>query len=301
MALEQLQGGANLTTDLYGLGTTLLFLLTRTPPDELPQKNLKVDFHSHLKITITQNFAKWLDRLVQPHKENRLPSAKVALAILQGDRSLKDYPSLKEIRPANTSIILKKSQQQLNIIIPPALRRRLYQKGLALAMLGWYVGLFVLFFAVSASTNMVGVIFYVILMGVETYWLTKKSTWMENGRFFLKYGRIGLLLVVLLYSLFDLRLRFGLLLAVILLFADLYYYGEERRKRILGHLILKTTIELNAHSSYVQLQRFLLGKIINNERKRYDELKGIIAEFGGLLNLAEKYWLGEEVNAWKEQ
>lgn len=68
----------------------------------------------------------------------------------------------------------------------------------------------------------------------------------------------------------------------------------------MGHLVLKTTIKLNADRSYVQLQQFLLGKIVNTERKRYHEPKEIIAKCGGLLTKAEKYWLGEEVNAWKE-
>ena len=287
-APEQLQGGANLTTDLYGLGTTLLFLLTGKHPDELTDpNNLKINFRPHVKIT--PKFAKWLDRLIQHDQDNRLPSAKIAQAILKGNLSLKDYPSLKEIRPPYTSIILKKSLEKLTITIPPAFRHRGYEKGLA-----WYGGLFVTLFAVGASTNIFGVILYVILMVLQNYWLTK-----ESMLFWLKFGRIGLLLAALLYSLFDFRLRWGLFLAVILLFADVYYNEEERRKKTLGHLLLKTTIELNANSSYLQIQRFFFGKG-NTERQRYDEPKAIIAEFGGLLTKAEKYWLGEEINAWKK-
>ena len=48
MAPEQFRGQAVLSTDLYGLGTTLLFLLTRKSPADLPQRKLKIDFRSHV-------------------------------------------------------------------------------------------------------------------------------------------------------------------------------------------------------------------------------------------------------------
>ena len=44
MAPEQFRGQAYPTTDLYGLGATLLNLLTHQNPGDLPQKRLKIDF-----------------------------------------------------------------------------------------------------------------------------------------------------------------------------------------------------------------------------------------------------------------
>jgi len=46
MAPEQFRGQADLTTDLYGLGATLLYLLTRDDPAHLPERNFRLDFRS---------------------------------------------------------------------------------------------------------------------------------------------------------------------------------------------------------------------------------------------------------------
>ncbi|MEM9818773.1 MAG: serine/threonine-protein kinase, partial [Cyanobacteria bacterium P01_D01_bin.6] len=73
MAPEQFRGEANLSTDLYGLGTTLLFLLTGQSPLDLPQRRLKIDVRK--SVTVERNFAAWLDRLVSPDWHSRLPSA----------------------------------------------------------------------------------------------------------------------------------------------------------------------------------------------------------------------------------
>ena len=175
MAPEQLQGGANLTTDLYGLGTTLLFLLTGEPPDELPLKKLKIDFRSQVKLA--GNFANWLDKLIEPYKEERLPSAKAALAVLEGRAQLKDYRSLKEIRPAYTSIKIKKSEQELEITVPPALFRRRYNKLVPLVTMAGYGGLFLLFFAIASSTHIIPVLVYILLMMAQTYggWWIKSA------------------------------------------------------------------------------------------------------------------------------
>ena len=44
MSPEQFRGRAVPSTDLYGLGGTLLYLLTHSSPAEFPQKKLKIDF-----------------------------------------------------------------------------------------------------------------------------------------------------------------------------------------------------------------------------------------------------------------
>ena len=59
MAPEQFRGQAYLSTDLYGLGTTLLYLLTGIDPAILPQKKLKIDFHDF--VSLPSDFANWID------------------------------------------------------------------------------------------------------------------------------------------------------------------------------------------------------------------------------------------------
>jgi ankyrin repeat protein len=82
MAPEQFRGQAVPQTDLYALGATVLFLLTHRSPAELPQERLRVSFRSH--VNVSDAFADWLERCLEPDLEDRMPSAKEALALLQG-------------------------------------------------------------------------------------------------------------------------------------------------------------------------------------------------------------------------
>jgi len=84
MAPEQFRGQAVPTTDLYALGATLLFLLTHRSPGDLPTDRLKIDFRS--RVQISPEFADWLEKMLEPDVEDRFPSAKEALAVLQGKR-----------------------------------------------------------------------------------------------------------------------------------------------------------------------------------------------------------------------
>jgi serine/threonine protein kinase len=76
MAPEQFQGRSQPPTDLYGLGATILYLLTHRSPAELPHDNLAVNFRSHVKIS--EELAVWLEKMLQPDLEQRFASAKVA-------------------------------------------------------------------------------------------------------------------------------------------------------------------------------------------------------------------------------
>ncbi len=86
MAPEQFQGKAVPATDLYGLGATLLFLLTHRSPADFPTDGLKIDFRSQIKVS--DDFADWLDKMLEPDLEERFSSAKVALEVLQGKRKI---------------------------------------------------------------------------------------------------------------------------------------------------------------------------------------------------------------------
>ena len=49
--MEQFVGRATVRSDLYGLAATLVFLLTRVSPADLPTKNMKLDLASIIEIT----------------------------------------------------------------------------------------------------------------------------------------------------------------------------------------------------------------------------------------------------------
>jgi serine/threonine protein kinase len=81
MAPEQFRGMALSVSDLYGLGATILYLLTHRSPAELPQERLKLSFQGH--VNISDNFAEWLETMLEPDTVDRFSSAATALIALQ--------------------------------------------------------------------------------------------------------------------------------------------------------------------------------------------------------------------------
>jgi serine/threonine protein kinase len=118
MPPEQFGGKTVPASDLYGLGTTLLFLLTGTNPADLPQEDLKIQFHD--RVRIEQSLKKWLERMLEPSVEDRFQDADEALACLETRNSLStsetiDSPSSERL---DTLFQLERTPEQLNIEIP---------------------------------------------------------------------------------------------------------------------------------------------------------------------------------------
>ncbi|WP_199288979.1 serine/threonine-protein kinase [Pseudanabaena sp. FACHB-1998] len=82
MAPEQFRGQASCASDLYGLGATLLFLLTQRSPSDLPQSRMKIDVRACTNIS--PQFADWLEQAIAPVAEDRFTSARLALEVLEG-------------------------------------------------------------------------------------------------------------------------------------------------------------------------------------------------------------------------
>ncbi len=116
MAPEQFRGKALPATDLYGLGTTLLYLLTKKCPSDLPQKHLKIDFGS--QVDVSREFVNWLEKILEPIAEDRFPDAGVALAVFQEKELLNNYLTQKPRRPKDTPISLRRNEEKLQIEIP---------------------------------------------------------------------------------------------------------------------------------------------------------------------------------------
>nr|WP_290228321.1 serine/threonine-protein kinase [Trichocoleus desertorum] len=158
MAPEQFRGKAVPATDLYGLGGTLLFLLTHQSPADLPQRRLKIDIRACTQLSPT--FADWLDQMLEPAMEDRFPAAQEALAALQEPPRRQVELARSEVQidrqPAGSRIQLKRTAQQVTVDIPPQrfLSRNLGLFGFALVWNGF------IFFWTSSAIAMGAPIFF---------------------------------------------------------------------------------------------------------------------------------------------
>jgi len=103
MPPEQFRGRVQPASDLYALGTTLLFLLTGRSPEDFPQRRLKLQFRPH--VNISPEFADWLERMLEPAVEDRFDSAEAAIAALEElsrKRSPSPRRSIKQMRMRKT-------------------------------------------------------------------------------------------------------------------------------------------------------------------------------------------------------
>jgi eukaryotic-like serine/threonine-protein kinase len=131
MAPEQFRGQAYLSTDLYGLATTLLFLLTREDPSKLPHKQLKINFRSLLELP--RKFADWLDRMLEPTVEQRFATADEALAVLRGLQKLPPLVANNRPRkPVDSPVRVIADETNLTIDIPAVKFRTTGSQQLAL-------------------------------------------------------------------------------------------------------------------------------------------------------------------------
>jgi eukaryotic-like serine/threonine-protein kinase len=145
MAPEQFRGQAYFSTDLYGLGATILYLLTRKDPGTLPQRNLKIDFWTY--VSIPPKFATWLDRILEPEVLRRFETADRALAVLQGQQEL---PILAKQKPLNSKIQLAKSSENLRVSIPAIGFNNSRSKYFSLIVFTWNL---LFFFMASQALN----------------------------------------------------------------------------------------------------------------------------------------------------
>jgi eukaryotic-like serine/threonine-protein kinase len=112
MAPEQFRGQALLATDLYGLGTTLLYLAAGEDPVDLPVQDMKIDFRQRVKVS--PDFAAWLDGLLEPIPEDRYRTAGLALDYLQ------NKAIVKSPRPPQPFSTVSVTAETIHIFIPPA-------------------------------------------------------------------------------------------------------------------------------------------------------------------------------------
>jgi eukaryotic-like serine/threonine-protein kinase len=308
MAAEQFRGQAFLSTDLYGLGTTLLFLLTGQSPAELPEKKLKIDFRN--SVTISLEFADWIDKLIEPIHEDRFPSAKTALEVLQGKQSLNNYITLKP--PKYTSVSFTKTEDKLVVTIPPALFYKQCDRTILFYTLAWYVVLILMFLGVSASFPMLNLwlFIYISCLIAEVLLVDKYAT---------IFRVIQWIFVIIFFPVVIIFMLFGyaqpiIILSYLLILLDRVLLAQPRIS-VIRNILFTTCLQI-CHQQRIKIKR----KIFNdnfvdlahtNKQLKIHKLGNSLSistysdskdqeiknyELGRLLTNLEKSWLLEEIN-----
>jgi serine/threonine protein kinase len=103
MAPEQLSGRALPASDLYGVGASLIHLLSGKAPGELPQERLWIRFEAYVQISAP--LQRWIKTLINPVLEERCENARQALATLEKALRVPEAPVLgREMTAVQTAV-----------------------------------------------------------------------------------------------------------------------------------------------------------------------------------------------------
>jgi len=183
MAPEQFGGRSVPASDLYGLGATLIYLVTGLHPTELPQQDLRIQF-AHRAGQLNPNLIDWLEWMTEPSLEIRLSSAEEALRSLDENRFIINKSPLA-VQPPESDIKLTKNSEFIEIIIPP--------QGVGFSLIALFSA------AVAANT----------FLGMDGFrYLGELNNLLSNSVIMLSVSLLAAVVVKLLYALFrELRLR----------------------------------------------------------------------------------------------
>ncbi|MEG4270240.1 MULTISPECIES: serine/threonine-protein kinase [unclassified Microcoleus] len=102
MPPEQFGGRAVPASDLYGLGATLIALITKQHPADLPQQDLQIEFEQFTKLS--PGFTNWLKWMTHPSLERRPASVQIAKEVLEKPQQINKYSqTLRQGKTVNTS------------------------------------------------------------------------------------------------------------------------------------------------------------------------------------------------------
>ena len=96
MPMEQLMGRATPATDVYAAGATVIHLLSRRHPADLPMSNLRLRFERF--VNISPAFTHYLARMVAPDTERRFNNAEEALKVLRALEKPRSDPRTRSPR-----------------------------------------------------------------------------------------------------------------------------------------------------------------------------------------------------------
>lgn len=278
MAPEQFRGGAVLSTDLYGLGCTLLFLLTSQSPADLPQKKLKIDFRKVVKVE--RNLVNWIDKLIEPNISQRFPKANDALLVLLDKKPLADYHHDIIVKPRYSSIKVNRYDSELTIKIPSPFKRKRVN-GSFYFWLGWSIISILNRLAILVSVLWIGKIYIILWFYHAIFTESKKvAIWTQ-----------ALFLIV-----FFIMLRFGYSLSIpsfsmILIAIDLLF-DLLLKHNFIKQLLFTISIDFNKTSQKITLVKKIM-KSQQQEILRYQRNELNLSEL--FITTAEEEWLQTEL------
>lgn len=118
MPPEQFGGRTTPASDLYGLGATLIYLITGRHPAELPQQDCRIQFRA--AASLNPDFADWLEQMTEPSLDRRFSAAQSALQALENPQPKKQRRKSLIKRPPQTEIVLNQSADSFEAILPSA-------------------------------------------------------------------------------------------------------------------------------------------------------------------------------------
>jgi serine/threonine protein kinase len=105
MPPEQFGGRAVPASDLYGLGATLIALITKQHPADLPQKDLQIEFEQFTQLS--SGFTNWLKWMTHPSLDRRPASVQMAKEVLEKPQQINHYSlAVKQGNTLNTFSLL---------------------------------------------------------------------------------------------------------------------------------------------------------------------------------------------------
>ncbi|MGQ9870732.1 serine/threonine protein kinase [Leptodesmis sp.] len=116
--LEQFGGRAVPASDLYGLGATLIHLLTGVCPAELPQKDLRIQFAD--RVSLNPSFVRWIEKLVEPDVSKRFQTARQALEALRSPTAELLDPNQKALTAGEAQSLKRAlAENEMRSLQPP--------------------------------------------------------------------------------------------------------------------------------------------------------------------------------------